>query len=38
MFSHFDHLECSACLQTYAPTTLINFVRVERHSRSLSAG
>lgn len=24
MFSHFDHLECSACLQTYAPTTLIN--------------
>src|SRR2546422_7034780 len=25
MFSYFDHLECSACDATYAPTTLINF-------------
>ena len=24
MFSYFDHLECSACNATYAPTTLIN--------------
>ena len=24
MFSYFDHLECSACDATYAPTTLIN--------------
>jgi threonine synthase len=24
MFSYFDHLECSACLQTYTTTTLVN--------------
>ena len=24
MFSYFDHLECSACDTTYAPTTLVN--------------
>ena len=24
MFSYFDHLECSACFQTYGPSTLIN--------------
>jgi threonine synthase len=24
MFTYFDHLECSACLQTFTPTTLIN--------------
>ena len=24
MFTYFDHLECSACLQTYGPATLIN--------------
>jgi threonine synthase len=24
MFSYFDHLDCSACERTYAPTTLIN--------------
>ena len=24
MFSYFDHLECSACLTTYAPTALMN--------------
>jgi len=24
MFTYFDHLECSACFQTFAPTTLIN--------------
>jgi threonine synthase len=24
MFSYFDHLECSACFQTYGPATLIN--------------
>jgi threonine synthase len=24
MFTYFDHLECSACFQTYAPTTLMN--------------
>jgi threonine synthase len=24
MFTYFDHLECSACWQTYAPTTLLN--------------
>ena len=24
MFSYFDHLECSACFTTYAPTALMN--------------
>jgi threonine synthase len=24
MFTYFDHLECSACWQTYSPTTLLN--------------
>ena len=24
MFSYFDHLECSACDATYAPTMLVN--------------